>query len=173
MMTDFYGGMFIYFLSFPYLITTIFITYVVSFLETLASLLKNGFRTNKIKRVFHVSLLSFIVLLTVFQSELFKSKKILTAVLEDDLYRYTLILRKNGNCEIENVGIFSYNKTTYGHYSFKGDTILFQKKPYDNDFIPDTLLIDRKQKVIFITKDDSGTFVKSKSFLNHFSIISN
>ena len=57
-----------------------------------------------------------------------------------------------------------------GEYRMKGDTIIFSVVPYDNNFIPDTILFDKKQNVIFLTKDKSGNFSTEKEWLNHFEL---
>ena len=66
--------------------------------------------------------------------------------------------------------IFGFDEIFNGKYDFYGDTVVFTKKPYDNNFIPDTLLLDRKAKAIFIKKDMTGKFNTTKEFLNHFEI---
>ena len=109
-------------------------------------------------------------MLKLYNSELFKSNRILEAKLEDDLFHYTLIFRENGSVENRAVGIFWYKKTFKGTYHFNGDTIIFSKKPYDNDWLPDTLLIDRNQNVIFIHRDSNGKFDTEIEWLNHFKI---
>lgn len=169
--TDYYGGMVLYLFSFWPVIITIIILYVISFFDTIISCVIKGWKPNKIKVTFHCSLLLIIAFFNLSQSELFKSRRILTAVLKDDLYRYILVLREKGKCEIESFGIFGFYETFSGRYIIKEDKLIFQKKPYDNDFIPDTLLIDKKQNAIFLSKDKNGNFSKTISFLNHFKII--
>jgi hypothetical protein len=169
--TDFYGGMIIYFIVFWPIIISIIILYLISFLDTFISIVNNGWNLNKIKGVSHGVLLFVILLLIVMQSELFKSKIILKAILRDDLSNLTLILRKNGKFENEVSGIFGPQEVFKGRYTLKADTIIFQNKPYDNDFLPDTILINRKQKAIFIGKEKNGNFAQEKSFLNYFELI--
>lgn len=94
----------------------------------------------------------------------------LSAKLKDDQFLYTLIFRENNECENEIIGIFGFEQIYKGKYLLKGDTIIFSKKPYDNDFIPDTILLDKSSKAIFITKDINGHFIKQKEWLNHFEI---
>lgn len=169
--TDFYGGMIIYLLSFWPIVISVIIGYLISLFETLISLVRKGWKLNKIKVAFHGLLLLFISSFLLFQSELFKSKRILTGILKDDLYHYILILRENGECENEVFGMFGYKEIFHGKYIIKNSKIIFQKKPYNNDFLPDTLLIDKKQHAIFLGKDAKGNFSKKKSFLNYFEII--
>ncbi|MBK7970367.1 MAG: hypothetical protein IPK08_16290 [Bacteroidetes bacterium] len=94
----------------------------------------------------------------------------MTATLKDDLYYYTLVFRENGTCENQVSGIFGFHEVFHGKYKFQADTIIFTKKPYDNNFIPDTLLIDRKEKAIFINKEKQGNFSTKKEWLNYFEI---
>jgi len=168
--TDFYGGMFIYFLSYGLLIIPIILLFLTSLVETIISLMKRGFRQNRIKVFFHALVLLAIISINLFQSDLFKSKRILTATLNGDRSYYTLILRENGSCENEVAGMLGYEKVYYGKYKFLGDTILFQKIPYDNDYIPEKLLIDRVAKVIYKERDKEGKFIKTMEYDNHFKI---
>ena len=168
--TDFFGGMIIYLLSYGLIIIPLIICYIVSFGNTVISVKRKGVRENRIKVFFHSLVILTIIGINLFQSDLFKSKRILTATLKDDQFHYTLVFRKNGNCENEVSGIFGFREVYHGKYSFHGDTIIFQKKPYDNDFISDTLLIDRKLKAIFMEKDKEGNFIRTKEWLNHFEM---
>ena len=168
--TDFFGGMIIYLLSYGRIIIPIILLYILSFGNTLISFKYRRFRQNKIQIISHGIVILAIILLYLFQSDLLKSKRVLTATLKDDQFLYTLIFRKNGTCENDIVGMFGFEEVYHGKYEFHGDTIVFQKKPYDNDFIPDTLLIDKSEKAIFIEKDKMGNFYKTKEWLNHFEI---
>jgi hypothetical protein len=170
MITDYLGGMVIYLSSYGLIIIPIIILYIVSFFDTLISAIKRGITQNKTKVIFHGLVLVAIFLTNIFQSDLFKSKGVLRATLKDDQFLYTLVFRNDGNCENEVSGIFGFQEVYHGKYKFYGDTIVFIKKPYDNDFIPDTLLIDRKAKAIYIEKDKNGKFNTTKEWLNHFEI---
>jgi len=168
--TDFFGGMIIYLLSYGLIIIPLIICYIVSFGNTVISVKRKGVIENRIKVFFHSLVILTIIGINLFQSDLFKSKRILTATLKDDQFLYTLVFRENGNCENEISGIFGFQEVYHGKYRFRGDTNIFQKKPYDNDFIPDTLLIDRKLKAIFMEKDKEGNFIRTKEWLNHFEM---
>jgi hypothetical protein len=170
MLTDYFGGMFIYLLSYGLIIIPIIILYIASFGDTVISLIKRGFKQNKIKVIFHGLVLLTILLTNTLQSDLLKSERILTATLKDDQFHYTLLFRENGSCENQVSGIFGFQEVFNGKYRFQGDTIIFSKKPYDNNFIPDTLLIVRKERAIFINKDKQGNFSTTKEWLNHFEI---
>src|SRR5690606_29344023 len=185
--TDFYGGMFIYLLLYPFLIIPIILLYVFFFFESLVLLMNSVIKKILIKIVFHFSLLLFIIIfylyivfhsslifiiiiLNLMNSYVFKSKKILSATLKDDHYYYNLVFRENGEVENNINGMFGYSEQITGKYKIKGDTIIFTKVPYDNDFIPDTLLIDKVQNAIFMYKDKNGKFIREKQFLNHLEI---
>lgn len=170
LVTDFYGGMVLYFLSYWWIIFPIILLYLFSLCATIVSLFKHGIKKNMVRFLSHGAVLIGILLYNLHDSELFKSDKILTATLHDDLFNYTLILRNNGECENNISGIFGYHQVYKGEYTFRQDTIVFLRKPYDNDFIPDTLLMDRRMGALFIEKDSSGLFVKEKSPFNHFEI---
>jgi hypothetical protein len=168
--TDYFGGMFISLLSFGPLIIPIIILYIVSFGDTIISITKKGFKQNKIKVIFHGLVIFTIILTNFLQSDHLKSKRILTAILKGDKFYYTLKFRENGSCENQVSGIFGFQEVYHGKYRLQGDTIIFSKKPYNNDFIPDTLLINRKEKAIFINKDKQGNYSTKKEWLNHFEI---
>lgn len=94
----------------------------------------------------------------------------MTAVLKDDLYHYRLVFRKDRTVENQINGFMGFSKTIHGKYKIENDLIIFDPKPYDNDFIPDTMLIDKKLNAIFIGKDKNGNFRTVKEWLNHFEI---
>lgn len=168
--TDFYGGMLLYFFSYGLFILPIVVFFVISFIDTIISVIKRGIKNNKIKVIFHGTLLLMIILFNVFQSDIFKSPRTLTATLKDDFFHYTLIFREDGIVENEINGIFGFRETIKGNYRIEGDTIIFSKIPYDNDFIPEQLLIDREQNAIFILKNKDGNFIRKKEWLNHLEI---
>ncbi|MCZ8198681.1 MAG: hypothetical protein O9267_13840 [Flavobacterium sp.] len=168
--TDFYGGMTLFLFSYGIIIFPIIILYIISLLNTIISFFRNGIKETKIRIISHSIVLIAIIALNLYSSEIFKSKKILNATLIDDQFVYNLKFRENGKCENEINGIFGFQQNFDGEYIMKNDTIIFTKKPYDNDFIPDTLLIDRKLKGIFMEKDKNGNFMKDKSFGGYFEI---
>ena len=168
--TDYYYGMIFILLSCSLIIVPIIIAYLVSFIQTLVSLIRKGIKPNKIKVISHLTVFGFILLIALINSDLCKSKRIVTATLKDDLFHYTLILRENGKCENKASGILGFSKTYNGEYYLKNDTIIFTIKPYDNDFIPETVLLDTIQGAIFIHKDTNGNFETKKKWLNHFEM---
>lgn len=168
--TDFYGGMIIYFFSYGLIIVPVLLMYVISLVETLISIIKNRAKTSKIKVTFHAVTILAMLALNLYHSEIFKSKPVMTATLNDDLFHYTLVLRENGTCETKVSGFLGYTQTFQGSYITRGDTIFFTKKPYNDNFIPDTLLIDTHEGVIFMEKDPNGAFQRTKDWLNYFEI---
>jgi hypothetical protein len=97
----------------------------------------------------------------IYDSEIFKSNIILDATLKDDLYHYQLKFRENGTVSNEIQGMFGYKDNFRGTYHLKGNLIIFIKKPYKNNFIPDTLWIDKNQNALFRTKSN-GEFDRTK-----------
>ena len=80
------------------------------------------------------------------------------------------IFRENGNVENKESGVFGFSQTHHGKYKIEKDLIIFSERPYDTDFIPDTLLIDTNQNALFKEKDSKGNFRTEKEWLNHFKI---
>lgn len=170
MVTDYFGGMVIYLFSYSQVIIPIVILYVFSLSNTILLTINKGIKQNKVKVIFHGIVLFSIILTKIVQSEILKSERIITAILKDDICYYTLILRENGKCENEITGIFGFHLVTYGNFKLNEDTIIFTKNPYENNLIPDSLLINKKEKAIFINKEIDGTFCKKKKWLNYFEI---
>ena len=167
-LTHFYGGMILWFVSYPIVGIIIFLLYIFSLIDSLISIINK--KKSKIKLTVHSFIITTILIINLFESELFKSDRIMSAVLYDDLFHYRLIFRENGSVENEAGGAFGYSETYYGKYKIVDDLIIFSKKPYDNDFIPDTLLLDKNQSALFIEKDSEGKFRTEKKWLNHFEI---
>lgn len=170
LITDFFGVLIMFLILYRWIIIPLLILYLISIIETIFSLIKRGYKSNQIKLTSHLIALMVIGALVINNTNLFKSKSVLNATLHDDLHHYTLTLRKNGNCEIDWIGMFGVSGSYEGAYKMKGDTIIFTRVPYENDFIPDTVYWNREEQAIFITKDDKGNFSNTKSFLNHFEI---
>jgi ABC-type multidrug transport system fused ATPase/permease subunit len=174
LITDFWGLMIFFLIIHPFVTIPIIILYIISFFETIISAIRKGIRkgirSNWLKIIAHIITIVAITVFSLYHSELLKSKRILTATLKDDLFHYTLIFRENGRVENKIIGVFGYSKTFKGTYHFEGDTIIFSKKPYDENWPPDTLLIDQNQNVIFIYQDSNGQFNTKIEWLNHFKI---
>ncbi len=163
--TDYFGGMILHVFMYWYLIIPVLIIYLISLLRFIFKILKTGFRKNKVITLIHSLFLIFLLLTFVFESDLFKSKRVLTGILKDDLSHQTLIFRENGSCENDIVGFLGFKESFYGKYFMKGDTIIFTKKPYNNDFLPDTIFLNRNEKAIFLYKN-----TYKKEWLNHFEL---
>lgn len=110
-------------------------------------------------------LLVIVTLAEILKSETFKSQKILYATLHDDLSVINLTLRKNNTFEVTVVTLFS-NQSFIGKYKLINDKIIFLDKPDDNDFIPDTLTIDKDKIILKFDKDKKPV----ADFANYFDI---
>lgn len=66
-------------------------------------------------------------------------------------------------------GMLGYTETIPGKYELNGDTIVFLERPYDNDFIPDTMLIDRSAGILRKRLND-GNFDYGEQWLGGFKI---
>jgi len=121
----------------------------------------------------HLIFIIFVSTTKLIESELFKSKIVLSGTLKDDLFYYTLIFREDGTCENNVNGFLGFEDKYEGKYKMVGDSIIFIVKPYDNNFIPDTLLLDMKQNAIFLNKNKDGEFSTEKEWLNHFELKKN
>lgn len=170
LITDFFGGMIIWLFSYGLIIIPVILLYTFSVFDTIISLIRKGKRASKIKLTAHGIVLFSILVFNLYHSEVFKSKPIMTAILKDDLYYYRLVFRKDKTVENQINGFMGFSQTMYGKYNIENDLIIFDPKPYDNDFIPDTMLIDKKQNLLFIEKDKNGNFRTEKEWLNHFEI---
>ena len=168
--TDFFGGMILFLIAYGLIIIPFLILYLISFIDTIISLIRIGKKTSSIKLISHGIIVITVLIFNLYHSEAFKSEKMMSAILKDDLYQYRLMFRENGNVENQANGIFCFSKTFHGKYFINDDLIVFEKVPYDNDFIPDTLLIDLNQKALFMEKDSVGNFRTEKEWLNHFEI---
>lgn len=170
LISDFYGGMIIHLFSYFYAIAFIVVLYITSLAETLVNLLRKGNQHVKMRVIVHLIVLIAFMAFNIHNSEILRSDRVLTATLRDDLFHYTLVFRKNGKVETHENGFLGYSQVHFGKYRFEEGLIIFDEKPYDNDFIPDSVFLDLNQNAIFITKDSCNTFSKEKVWLNHFEI---
>lgn len=166
--SDFAGGMILFLFAYPHLIISIIILYLFSAIQTVVSILKK--KASRINMISHSAVVVLIIIFNLYNSDLIKSERLITATLKDDLVLLTLVFRKDGSCENRVVGMFGFSKTYRGEYVMKGDTIIFKKKPHVNNFIPDTLLLVREDSAIYMEKDSTGNFITTKEWLNHFKI---
>ncbi len=169
-LTTFNGGMIIYLFSHFTPIIILLLLYIISAIILIVNLLKTGIKANKPNLILHTTLWIYIGVIWSTQSEIFKSERILSATLRDDLYDYELVLRKNGKCETNCNGIFGFYQTIKGEYTLCGDTIKFIKLPYDTqNFITQKLLIVRDSNAVFMQTYD-GKYSTKKEFLAYFDI---
>lgn len=145
---------------------------ITTIVGTIYHLLSEGFKRSDTLLGAYAFLIFFIpgILISDKIIELFKSPAVVKAAMYDDLFSYHLTLRENGSCEGTVIGMLGFTEKFHGAYSMKGDTIIFSKIPYDNDFIPERILLDRDQNAIFIGKDENGDFSREKIWLNHFKL---
>lgn len=116
-----------------------------------------------------LSLCIGLLVVLISETELFKSKIIFEAVLVDDLSSLTLRLRENNDFELIPLTFLGYSKPLTGEYQVQGNKIIFLDRPYDNDFIGDTVyIIDKK---LIIRFDSKG--IPDTSFANYFRIDKN
>lgn len=171
MITDFFGGMIIWLLSYFYVIIGAVILYLVTLLITLGKVLKGGIKANRGIFYTHLSGLVLILLFNLYQSELFKARKLLDATLFDDLSAINIVLRDGNQFETTSFGLFGYEeKEAVGQYELHGDTIYFLTQPYSNDFLPNTMIISKQDSALYFNKDSAGDFSQDKSYLNYFRI---
>lgn len=171
--TDYFGGMIIYLLQYWIIIIPIVILYLITLIGTITKLSKSGIKLNKLIFGAHLVFIIFVLTSTLIESEIFKSKTVLSGTLKDDLFYYTLVFREDGTCENKINGFLGFEDKYDGKYKMAGDTIIFIVKPYENNFIPDTLLLDMKQNAIFLNKNKDGKFNTEKGWLNHFELKKN
>lgn len=150
------------------MIIPIVLLYFITGITTLIKLSKSGIRENKVVFGAHLFFIIFILSTSFIESDIFKSKVVLRGVLKDDLFHYTLTLREDGSCENEILGFLGFKKIYYGDYEMNANKIIFNKKPYDNDFLPDTLYWNKAENALFLNKNDD-----EKLWLNHFELIEN
>lgn len=169
--TDFFGGMLLFLFAYYFFVLPLIVCYVVSFFRTINTWSIKGFQYTKFRVYSHLSVFAYILIISLTTSEMFKSKIVLSANHPDDRYNYNLVFRENGSCEMNINGIFGFFEKIDGEYHFSGDTIIFTKVPYDNNWIPDRVLVDKYQNAIFFTSDTNGCFVREKGWMKSFDIV--
>lgn len=173
LITDWFGALITYLVLYGVIIIPLILLYLLSLFEMIYSTVKNGIKRNLIKFISHLLTFLFIIFFIIIHCESLKSPRYLTAILDSDSDSFELVLRENGKFENTVSGMFGYAETYKGKFYQYEDTIIFKNRPYDKDFIPDTILLDKIQNAIFIKRDSSGNFYTEKQFLNHYEIINN
>jgi hypothetical protein len=79
-----------------------------------------------------------------------------------------LTLRKNNTFEVSIATIFSEHNFK-GKYKLINDKIIFLDKPYDNNFIPDTVSISNDKIILKFDKDNNPV----TDFATYFNITKN
>jgi len=173
MITEFYGGMVIYMIMHWWIIVPLIIIYSITFVITLITIIRKGIKSNKLLFCTHTFGVLMIIIFSLYQSELFKSRILLDATMVDDLSSINLVLRENGKFETTTNGMFGFTDKISGKYLKQNDTVIFLKKPYSNDFIPDKVLIDKQDSAIYFKRNSKGEFSREKTFVNYFRIDKN
>lgn len=118
------------------------------------------------------TIITFLIGLIIFiynDTELFKSKILMKAVLVDDLSSLELKLRNNNSFELVPRTYLGSSEKFTGEYTIEQNKIIFNNRPYDNSFIPDTVyIIENKIILEFNAVGEPDT-----SFANYFRIDKN
>ena len=149
------------------IISMIFFT--IGVVRSLIQIFRLGLKTLIIETIALVVFLLTLLGLSIKDSELMKSEKILESILIDDLTSINLILRKDGSFETISNTIYGSDAIT-GEYNLIGDTIFFKDRAYDNDFIPNRILIDEERQRIWIKTKEGGKFDTTEYFAGYFEI---
>ncbi len=118
-------------------------------------------------------LIGVLVIGTVFLTELYnvdknKNNAILKATLMDDLSAIHLTLNDDSTFEV--IASTILNEITFkGNYQLIDNKIIFKDRPYDNEFIPDTLYIQGDKIVFQFDKDGKAI----TNFASYFKIHQN
>ena len=108
-------------------------------------------------------LFALIVMLGLANTEYFKSPTVLEAWLKDDLSGLHLHLRKNGQFEMV-ARTFLSEESFEGKYKLEDDRIIFLNRPYDSDFIPDTLTIWQDKLILAFDADGQPDLSSARYF---------
>src|SRR5688572_3904257 len=98
-------------------------------------------------------------------SEMLKGNVIIEAHLDSDLSSMHLTLRDDNRFEMRSASWMTVT-TFSGDYELLGDKIIFKDRPYDKDFIPDTLTVILDK--IILRFDANGN--PKTDFANYFQI---
>jgi hypothetical protein len=130
-----------------------FIAWVVSGLSLLMCIVIGMLKKDLRVVLVLITVASIVTIFELLRSEKFKSEKLLVAVLDDDQSSLRLTLRKNNSFELTVTTMFT-QETFKGQYKLDDNKIVFLSKPYNNDFIPDTVSII--QNKIILKPDQQG-----------------
>ncbi|MCB0823100.1 MAG: hypothetical protein KDC09_10410 [Bacteroidales bacterium] len=129
-----------------------------------------NFKRNK--HSFVITVISTIIglgIVLVRDSEVFKSKVLFKAHLDGDINGLTLKFRSDETFEMISSTFMGHEESYSGNYKLEDDKIIFLDRPYDNDFVPDTLQILNDKLILnYYLNGEPDT-----SFGNFFQIIEN
>ncbi len=162
--------MVLYAIMYWWILLPVLVIYVITLIKTIADFFFEKPRIYHIRTFVHLYGLTILTVATLYDSELFKSKKLLSATLIDDLSSISINLRNDNTFDTHVSGMFGYSEEYRGKYELKGDTIIFLNRPYENNFIPDRVLINHADSAIYINKLKNGEFDQTRSFVNYFRI---
>lgn len=168
--TELHGGMAIHILMYWWLIIPVMLGFVVTFMVTISRVIQHGFKNVLFSSITHLFGITMLTIFSFYNSEVFKSETILEAILIDDLSSITIKLRADNTFETITDGAFGYVDRISGEYELKQDTIIFRDPPYSNDFIPNSIIIDKSDSALYFNKLKNGEFDRTKSFVNYFEI---
>ena len=145
------------------------IIFTISLLRVIINVIR-GYNPKKFVTISHGLVLFTIVAFFTYWSNFWRPDVVMIGVLKDDLYNYQLTFRKEGEVEHEINGMFGYRDVIRGQYKQEGNLLIFIEKPYDNDFLSDTLTIDREKEALFLGASEVSSETK-KEWLNHYELI--
>jgi hypothetical protein len=135
-----------------------------------------GFRhKNKFRIRFGLLITSLAIFILISWTELFKSAVVLKATLWDDLSVLRLTLRENNQFELVSE-ILMFTETYSGAYKISGNQIVFIDKPYNNNFIPDTIWIMNNKIVLSFDENEKANLGFAQYFdieMNHIKLNNN
>lgn len=169
--SDYFGGLVFHLLMYFWIIFPSLIVYIVSGIITIIKSIKFGIKNNKILLAIHTIALISILVYNIYESELFKSRILIDSILLHNYSRINIKLREGGHFNTSYLGIDAYKTKFSGKYILKNDTLIFLDRHYYNDYIPDTVLINKIDSVIYFKKDKSGKFIKAICHINYIKII--
>jgi hypothetical protein len=169
----FEGGLFFNLLARPYFILPLLIITIILVIRLVNSLMLALTGKEKLSKIKTSSAIAVCIIFTIqffTTAEIFKSKILLHATLDDDIFHENVVLRKNGSCEVETAGWLGFNDIKKSNYVMQGDTIFLFFKVDESPKFGNFLLIDTAQRVIFFNIDSVGHFNKDLEWLNYLEI---
>ena len=166
----YFPGLLFYIIFYPWIVIPISLIFIITLTTTIRNWILKGFMKVRLAIITHGLVIFLIVILSLINSELFKSEIVLKASLIDDLSRIDLVLRKNNKFEMTSTGMFFYQEKKTGKYSIDNDTLTFSVNPYSNDFIPKRVLYLPDTNRIYFVKKENGEIDTRDIFASYFEI---